>query len=130
METGFFFNLEICPRSQKTLQGPRLKLEVCTRICHFFLSFQIITVISTLIVFVIFLIWWKYQKWIFGSDLGSVFILLITTMMVILIIVFFISLDWYYWCTVKKVYNNTKNNQDIILLTEIEHEGIERHSSV
>ena len=68
------------------------------------LSFQIITVIST----VIFLVPWLV-------------IILITPF------VLYLSLDWYFWCIVKKVYNNTKNNQDIILLTEIEHEGIERH---
>ena len=46
------------------------------------------------------------------------FIVLFTTL------VFYISLDWYFWCVVKKVYNDTKTNQDM-LLTEIEHEGIE-----
>ena len=46
------------------------------------------------------------------------FIVLFTTL------VFYISLDWYFWCVVKKVYNDTKNNQDM-LLPETEHEGIE-----
>ena len=97
----------------------------------FFCSFQIITVISMLFVLVIFLALEKGTKrYSYYMDLGTVLFLLITTIIVITTIVFFISLDWYFWCTVKKVYNNTKNNQDIILLTEIEHEGIERHSSV
>ena len=39
-------------------------------------------------------------------------------------LVLYISLDWYFWCVIKKVYNDTKNNQDM-LLTEIEHGEIE-----
>ena len=82
-----------------------------------FLSFQIIAVMSPLI----FLVLWFVITHILGAMLWLIFCLLIT------ILVFFLSLDLYFWCIVKKVYNNTKNNQDIILLSEIEHEGIERH---
>jgi hypothetical protein len=53
-----------------------------------------------------------------GLSLIPGFIILFTTL------VFYISLDWYFWCVIKKVYNDTKNNQDM-LLTEIEHGEIE-----
>ena len=82
------------------------------------LSFQIIDMISPLI----FLVVWLVLTHILGASLAFMFCLLITTF------VLYLSLDWYFWCTVKKVYNNTKKyNRNIMLLTEIKHEGTERH---
>ena len=82
-----------------------------------FVSFQIIDVLSPLI----FLVVWVVLTHKLGANPVFMFCLLIP------FLVFFLNLDWYFWCMVKKVYNNTKNNQDIVLLTEIEHEGIELH---
>ena len=82
-----------------------------------FLSFQIIAVTSPVLVVTIC---WILQR-MFSTGPEFILFLLITTL------VFYLSLDWYFWCMVKKVYNNTKNNRDIILLTEIEHVGIDRH---
>ena len=81
-----------------------------------FLSFQIIPIISLLIVLVGLLLGTRQEP----SGLYLIVLYGITPL------VFFTSLDLYFWCVVKKVYNDTKNNRDM-LLTEIEHEGIELH---